>query len=106
MSSDSAEECSLAATRMRWTSSWRQSSGRSVTLPIAPASTLSPSTARPTRVMEGSWRTLSMTRSAVVPEPTTSTRVVVSVRKKKRRTMRPTVMTPMATMTAMTSWVA
>ena len=106
MSSDSAENCSLAATRMRCTSSCRQSSGRSVTLPIAPASTVSPSTARPTRVMAGSCRTLSMMRSAVMPEPTTSTRVVVSVRRKKRRTTRPTVMTPMATMTAMTSWVA
>ena len=49
---------------------------------------------------------LSMTRSADLPEPTTSTRVVVRVRRKKRSTMRPTVMTPMATMTAMTSWVA
>ena len=60
----------------------------------------------PTSVMPASWRTLSMMRSAVVPAPTTSTRVVVNVWRKERRTMRPTVMVAMVTITAMTSWVA
>ena len=67
---------------------------------------LPPSTMRPTSVMPGSWRTLSMMRSAVVPDPTTSTRVVVNAWRKERRTMRPIVMVTTLTITAMTSWVA
>ena len=61
---------------------------------------------RPTSVMPASWRTLSMMRSAVVPLPTTRTRVVVKAWRRERRTIRPTVMVPMVTITAMTSWVA
>ena len=43
---------------------------------------MSLSTTRPTNVMPGSWPTLMMIRSTAVPEPTTSTRVVVSACRK------------------------
>ena len=58
-------------------SSSSQIRGRSSTRPSAPLRGMSLSTTRPTSVIAGSWPTLSIIRSTAVPEPTTSTRVVV-----------------------------